>query len=581
MLKLVLYYSKLAETGSLKRTGRMNRTFRNILTLTVSAGLLFFGGTACFRTDSTESGSPKAAETETGEEKNEDYFWSIIEPSDYIDAVKAGMERRKPGLALMLAEAEEGKSEAQLGAALFFYMSAPFRRSGEAFDRDLQKAFQYASRCADQGDLKAEFTRGYLYYNGLGVKQNYAEALTAYKKCLKSPALYRYACLCLGDMYRMGLGTAADEAEAFIYYSKCSDTYGFMMHKLDAGRKALDDFYYGSFTEKTENKAELKQRLKVLKERADKGDLDSMYGWGCLHYELCSFDESDQEHLSLLIKAAENGSAEAQYKLGKLYSNSVLIYHNPHEAVRWLTEAARQDKAPAIADLAAISLKGLQPIKEQPDKAAADSTKSIQEVLDSLEASKSYEKLGNMYYKGEDVAKDIVQAYKYYVYALDRFHPEGLGGYINCYFKDRSCDIWLSPLLKKAEAEDAEAEFALGRIYEEGLGVESDEHKAEELYAAAYAHGSLLAGYRLGGTGLYGKNKTAEDYRKALSYLWEPALFGSNCFGAFEKSLYALTCIYKDKSCADSVLSAKIDAVSKTDPESSLLYVVTKDNNLE
>ena len=72
------------------------------------------------------------------------------------------------------------------------------------------------SRMADGGNLDALRRMGNLYYDGVAVKKDYAEALKWYEKCAKlGDAWCRMRC---GEMYRDGKGTENNLDAAMHYF---------------------------------------------------------------------------------------------------------------------------------------------------------------------------------------------------------------------------------------------------------------------------------------------------------------------------------------------------------------------------
>ena len=91
----------------------------------------------------------------------------------------------------------------------------------KAIERTLaQTATLYRVR-AEQGDAKAQFRLGYIYYQGKGVPQDYAEAVRWYRKAADQGD--PNAQTDLGSMYYQGKGVPQDYAEAVRWYRKAAD----------------------------------------------------------------------------------------------------------------------------------------------------------------------------------------------------------------------------------------------------------------------------------------------------------------------------------------------------------------------
>ena len=104
--------------------------------------------------------------------------------------------------------------------------------------------------------------------------------------------------------------------------------------------------------------------------------------------------------------------------------------------------------------------------------------------------------LGNRYFHGSGVArKDEAQAFEYYAIAAD--------------------------------AGERDAQYAVGRSYENGYGVKQDEKAAFDRYKKAAANGNADAMNALGRFYEYGKGGERTDYREAKR-LYEKAVAGGN-----------------------------------------------------
>jgi TPR repeat protein len=86
---------------------------------------------------------------------------------------------------------------------------------------DYETALQEFLPLAAQGDVTAQFNLGVMYYNGIGVTQDYAEAANWYRKAAEqgnASAQYN-----LGVMYDNGIGVTQDYAEAVDWYRKAAE----------------------------------------------------------------------------------------------------------------------------------------------------------------------------------------------------------------------------------------------------------------------------------------------------------------------------------------------------------------------
>lgn len=80
--------------------------------------------------------------------------------------------------------------------------------------------------------------------------------------------------------------------------------------------------------------------------------------------------------------------------------------------------------------------------------------------------------------------------------------------------------------IKAAEQDHAEAEYQLAFCYYAGLGVEQDKVKARMHLIAAADHGSVEARYHLAGTYARGRGEVKRNYRKAAYWYGKAAELG-------------------------------------------------------
>jgi len=84
-------------------------------------------------------------------------------------------------------------------------------------DKDFSKAYR---TCKDVQDSNAQFLMAEMYYNGLGVKEDFSEAAIWYRKAAEQgncEAQFR-----TGHMYYHGLGVQKDRAEALKWFRKAA-----------------------------------------------------------------------------------------------------------------------------------------------------------------------------------------------------------------------------------------------------------------------------------------------------------------------------------------------------------------------
>ncbi len=149
-------------------------------------------------------------------------------------------------------------------------------------------------RLAEQGDSKAQYKLGLLYYQGNGVPQDYTEAVHWYQKAAdQGESMSQYA---IGYMYETGKGVKQDFAEAALWYHKS----------------------------------------------ADQDDPQAQCALGSLYYEGRGMQQDRSEAARWYRKAADQGFSKAQYDLGYMYANGQGVPQDRAIANYWYLKAADQ-----------------------------------------------------------------------------------------------------------------------------------------------------------------------------------------------------------------------------------------------
>jgi TPR repeat protein len=164
--------------------------------------------------------------------------------------------------------------------------------------------FDETMAAAKQGEAYAQNNLGAMYDNGVGIAEDYAEAVKWYHKAADQGNAEAQFNLAL--MYDNGKGVPENDSEAVKWY-----------------RKAAAD-----------------------------GDQAAQFNLGYMYDHGEGTPEDDKEAVKWYRKAADQGLAEAQYNLGIMYAKSGDgVSQNDAEAFKWNREAARQGFSKAQSDL--------------------------------------------------------------------------------------------------------------------------------------------------------------------------------------------------------------------------------------
>jgi Sel1 repeat len=190
-------------------------------------------------------------------------------------------------------------------------------------------------------------------------------------------------------------------------------------------------------------KMKLAEAARVCRLRAEQGDAQAEYDLGKLYYYGKGVPQSYAEAAEWERKGADHGNAAAQAHLGYLYLNGQGVPQDYALALLWIRKAADQGYVGAEDDV------------------------------------------GYMYYHGEGVTQDYVEAMRWY---------------------------------REAAAQgNRPAQFALGIFYELGVGTPQDYAEAARWYRKAADQGEAHAEDNLGNLYFYGKGVPQD---RAEAYRW-------------------------------------------------------------
>jgi TPR repeat protein len=235
--------------------------------------------------------------------------------------------------------------------------------------------------------------------------------------------------------------------------------------------------------------------------------------------------DKEEERAALEAKyrpTAEQGDAEAQFKLGKMYFHNSSFRKDEQvanwvEAEKWFRKAADQGHAEAQFYMGRICWFGIGLPAKKPDESKAWYTKAAEqahipsmlalgwnrEVAELGYAEAQYE-LGKQYEGGAGVPLDDGEAMAWYLkaanntkmysehildhpsrkaaYAIAKMYEEGRGVPKN----DETALAWI---IKAAEMGDSEAPWDIANRYAKGIGVPKDTAVAAEWYVEAESRG--------------------------------------------------------------------------------------------
>jgi len=248
-------------------------------------------------------------------------------------------------------------------------VAGPLEDAVAAFNRaDFATALRGLRPLADRGNGTAQSKLGFMFELGLGVPENYVEAIKWHLKAATQGEIDSQ--IALGRIYGTGQSVPRNYAEAARWYRKAADQ-GNLTGQSNIG------LMYDQGRGVAQNYAEA---AKWYRKAADQGDPSGQVNLGLLYLQGHGVPQDYAEARKWFLKAAEQGRATAQFRLGVMYENADGVAQDYAEAMKWYRKAA--DRGDATAPLM----------------------------------------IGAMYDNGKGVSKNDGEALKWYRMAADRGH---------------------------------------------------------------------------------------------------------------------------------------------------------------
>ena len=215
-----------------------------------------------------------------------------------------------------------------------------------------------------------------------------------------------------------------------------------------------------------------------------------LFGWGVAW---------DEVKAKKIFQEAEAGNPRAQDDLGNFFSGKYGRTEKKDipQALSWWEKAAAQGYAPSQNKLGRAYLVGLGVEKNSP-KAFEFFQKSAEQKNSGAECE-----LGYCYRDGKGVDKDINKAKEWFEKSANQGNPDGLASLGEFYEKgwaDTPIDLAKATDLyqKAADKNHAWSQNRLGHFYWKGIGMSKNETKAFEYFKMSAENGNMYAQNTLG-----------------------------------------------------------------------------------
>ncbi|PKY55059.1 HCP-like protein [Rhizophagus irregularis] len=281
--------------------------------------------------------------------------------------------------------------------------------NGEGTGKDLNQAFYWYSKAAENGCKIAQYNLGRFYQGGKGVEKDKYKVFEYYKKSAEQK--YLNAEFMLGYCYDKGIGTEINKLEAFKLY------------KI-AAKKGLDDAQNSLAALYIRSKKNLKKAIYWFQKAAENGNALAYDNLG-ITYELgiCN-DKNEFKAFELYKKLAEKGYINAMFHLGYCYVNGIGTEVNKELGNNLYCEAAEKGNG-YIVDV----LKLLYKNEEEIVKDIKEVKCLYQKAVENDNKVALY-KLGECYEVGKGVSKNEARALDFYKQATRKGYVVDIEKYI-------------------------------------------------------------------------------------------------------------------------------------------------------
>jgi hypothetical protein len=205
---------------------------------------------------------------------------------------KVAAEKLAQAAQLAHTAAEQGIADAEVTLGSLYY-------HGLGVPQDYPEALRWFQKSADQGDPSGQYHVGVMYLYGSAVTQDYPRAISLFRAAASQG--YPTADDQLGTMYAHAIGLPLDYAEAFSFYSRAAEL-GYARGQEHLGAA----YFYGRGVTQDYPRAAI-----WFRKAADQGDPSAEFDLGTLYRSGQGVPPSFAKARQWLRKAADQGDERA------------------------------------------------------------------------------------------------------------------------------------------------------------------------------------------------------------------------------------------------------------------------------
>lgn len=362
-----------------------------------------------------------------------------------------------------------------------------------------EEALRWYKASAEGGNVFGMMNTGHMFKQGDEAIQDQQEAARWFRQAAaKGSAEAQYL---LGIMYSIGVGVEQSDAEAKKWHQKASEQ-GDTRAKI-----CLAELYlYGG------SKIDAEKAYKLYAEAAEQGDAEAQYKVGAHIYADCT---NKAEAAMWLRRAADQGETNAPFLLGQMYKFGTGVVKDQFESAKWYKQAAD------VGDVNAQNMMGY--IYRSGDGVPQDDVESAnwyRKAAEQGEVHAQYQ-MGFIYYNGLGVEEDYTEAAKWSRKAAEQGDENGQALLGVMYATgsgvpqdNQEAVKWLQ---QAADQGNDTAQLHLGLMHEVGLGVRQNDQEAFKWFMKAGEQKNGEAQFKLGE--LYAEGRGVRQNR-SLAVEW-------------------------------------------------------------
>ena len=204
--------------------------------------------------------------------------------------------------------------------------------SGNGVEQDYFVARHWFRRAALQGHINSQFRLGLMYQRGDGIIQDYSQAIYWFTRAAEQG--HTSATIMLGTMYGLGRGVERDFEHALHLIRNAGE-------QGDADMQySISRFFSGTLDE-----------VYWLRRAAEQGHAQGQHRLGIMYVYGLGVDTNITTALYWFRQSAMHGYDGGQFVLAGFYENGFVVEQNLNQAIYWYQQAAGQGHAGAITRL--------------------------------------------------------------------------------------------------------------------------------------------------------------------------------------------------------------------------------------